>query len=576
MTPNAKALAFAVVALLALGAAAPVLHAASLPTGSQDYNFTLQAKQREHYSLETFANTTVVFSAVSNVSVSTAFMTLVQFENLKAGTGGISDSVAYHNGTDTQETVRVVAGSYDIVVYAYSGRANITLSYAPYPNNPLSDGPLLVPEPSGIASFGLVNNSGTDTPYSTASTDVVGLASISSMDAYNSTAGISGSNPSGMTIQLNSVLVVNEEGGGSQVYWCQNTPDFVTAASTVAMADNLWNFSSSGFLSNETVTSEGQAGTVSTYQQDGATQYYYGYFGTNSSYFLPLGMTLYINATEEPGVGVLVQFGEHSTGAGSDKSITGGWFDNVTIHDPTATSAYFLTTGNATTPDGLYYDTELVFAGEENGESTSFSLMSSGLGLFYANGTSSTLRPFPSYFSFGYDTEEAADDLRMAYQGSGIVQVSVGTPNYDYLGTASGVYTPLQLETDLGFPGLPTTSSSTSQTPSLSSQTTTSSTSQTSTSGTTTTTTSSLLTTSSSSTTTLSSGGTTSTQSSTSSSYSTDTTTSSPSSTQTSKGGVPEFPYQFGTVVAGVAVISAAYLLARRRTAPRRGPSRAA
>jgi thermopsin len=396
---------------------------------------------------------------ISNASVSTAFMTSTQLQNFDTNNGRVSDSMVYQNGTTSSQILRVGPGSYAVLVYAYGGNANVTLTLTVFPNNPFVAGPLTVPEPSGIASFGLTNQSGVDSPYAVASTDVLGFASISSMDAYNSTAESVGANPSGATLQLNTVLVVNEAGGESQIYWCQNTPDFVTSANQVAMADNVWNFSSSGFLSNDSVTSEGGGGSVYTSQQSGSTQYYYSFEGSNATYSLPLGMVLLVNATAEPGIGVYVEFGAQTTGPQ-----TGGeWFDNVTIHDPEVQSAYFLTSGNDTTPNGYFYDTELIFGGEGNGEATSFTHMDSSLGLFYANGTSSTVTPFPSYFSFGQDTYESADNLKVTYSGGGEARVAVGTPNYDYLGFAAGTTSITSVEEALGFPGMSigaTTSSS--------------------------------------------------------------------------------------------------------------------
>ena len=48
---------------------------------------------------------------------------------------------------------------------------------------------------------------------------------------------------------------------------------------------------------------------------------------------------------------------------------------------------------------------------------------------------------FPSFYSFGGDTGEATDDLSVSYSGNGFSTLSVGTPDYVYLGTASGTYT---------------------------------------------------------------------------------------------------------------------------------------
>jgi thermopsin len=412
-----------------------------------------------YFPVEAFLNTTLVhYSLVSNSSVSTAFMTSAQFQDFNSSNGLVSNSITYHNGTSSDRTLRVAAGSYDVLVYAYEMTANVTVDLTIFPNNPLSFGPLPPPEPSGIVSYGIMNRSGVDAPYAIASTDVIGVASISSINAYNSTAESVGQNPSGATLQLNSVLVVDEKGGGTQTYWCQNTPDFVTSVSQLALSDNVWNYSTSGYLSNDSITSEGGGGYVSTFQQNGMTDYYYAYGESNSSYSLPLGMVLLINATVEPGTRILVQFGARMTGGTPGTWSSTNWFDNVTIHDPAATSAYFFTAGNFTTPLNTFYDTELVFGGEGGGEATSLAQLAANLGLFYANGTSDVISAFPSYFSFGSDTAESADNLMVEYLGNGIASVSVGTPNYSYLGAASGNFSLSGLESSIGIVGSSTAS----------------------------------------------------------------------------------------------------------------------
>lgn len=483
----------------------------SPPTGPVVYPVNLAPGYYEYFPVDAFVNGTVVYYATtSNASITTALMTDAQLQDFSNNNGPVSNSVAYENGTDVSQTQRVGLGDYNVVLYAFGGAANATFSMSVSPNNPLAYGPLVPPQPTGIASFGLTNESGIDAPYVIASTDVVGLASISSMDALNSSANSVGANPSGVTIQLNSMLVVDEGGNRSQAYWCQNTPDFVTAASRVALADNVWNSSVTGFLSNDSITSQGGGGYVSTFQQNGTTQYYYAYEETNSTYSIPLGVVLLMNATAEPGTGVLIQFGARMTGdvlgvQGTD------WFDNVTIHDPAVSGAYFATDGNYSTPIGSYYDTELVFAGEGNGEETSFTSLAASLGLYYANGTNGFMSAFPSYFSFGQDTAEAADNLRVSYLGNGEARVSRGTPNYDYLGSATGSLSLASAESSLGFPGY--------------------------------------------------ANGTATVTTSTSSAAQSSTVPVPPSN------GIPEFPYQIAAVGAFVGLIAASYVLVRRRTA---------
>ena len=87
------------------------------------------------------------------------------------------------------------------------------------PGDPLQYGSLYPPQPTGIASFGVYDQSGNIQTYDTSSSEVVGTADISSISAYNSTAGLTNSSVSGATLQLNSVLVVQDRDGSRRAYW---------------------------------------------------------------------------------------------------------------------------------------------------------------------------------------------------------------------------------------------------------------------------------------------------------------------------------------------------------------------
>lgn len=400
----------------------------------------------------------IVFDSGSNVSISTAFMSFSQFSSFNSSQGDISDSIFIQNGTSSQDTVHVSKGDYFLVFYAYNGNANVTFNYNLHPVSPYAGGPLPAPEPTGIASFGLYNDSGNVTPYNVTAHEMVGVADISSILAHNSTADLANSTVSGTTLQLNTVIVVNEKGGAQQVYWAQDTPDFVTSASQVSYADNVWNSSLSGYLSNSTITSS-NGGLAYLDSQGGALQYYYSNGLSNSTYALPFNIALAINENVVSGKGVVVQIGAQVLRNGTQLATPMDWFDNVTIHDPTVSSAYFLVSGNQTAPDGSFYDTELVFGGESNGEATFFNQMSASLQLFYDDSTQGALTYFPSYYSFGQDTAEAADNLHVTYSGNGVVLVSPGAVNYTYLGRASGTTSLSQLASSSG------TTSSTSTTP---------------------------------------------------------------------------------------------------------------
>ena len=268
---------------------------------------------------------------------------------------------------------------------------------------------------------------------------VVGVANITSIQAYNSSAPILNDTVSGATLQLNAVMVVNEN-GSQYVYWCQDTPDFVTNMSQVSFGDNLWNNTDlTGFLSNQTVTSPNGNSVYAT-NDNGTSQYYYGFGTNNYTYVEPFDIRLLMNESIVS-EGVLLQMGSQVLRNGSQTIAEPiFWFDNITINDPGVQSAYFYVSGNDSTPIGSFYDAELVFAGEGNLEATNFTQMDSTLGLFYLN-SSNELSAFPTYYSFGGDTGEATYNLHVQYDGNGIAQLSVGTPNYVYLNAVSNLTT---------------------------------------------------------------------------------------------------------------------------------------
>jgi thermopsin len=416
--------------------------------------------------IDTFSNNNsqIAYEARSNISIDFALMNSDQFTefNSSSSTGDITNSITHQSGTSTREDQRVTAGQYFLVFYDSSDTsgANVTFSYQAYPNTPYNDGPVLPPEPTGIASFGIYNESGNAVPYEINTTRIVGAANISAIRAYNASASKYNDTVSGATLQLNSMLVVYDENRSSTlpplVYWVQNTPDFVTDVNAISFGDNVWNNTDpTGFLSNSTITSDNGNFVYSIGSSNGATsQYYYGFGTLNYTYSLPLHIALVENVSTELGNGVLLQMGVDLLQNGTTAAALQAspqqeqtlpppiyWFDNITIHDANAVGASLLVSGNRSTPVGSFYDAELVFGGEGNLEATSFSQLNATLGLYYQNGTgtSAALIPFPTYYSFGGDTGETADNLHVSGLGNqGIVEVSPGTPDYVYLGAVSG------------------------------------------------------------------------------------------------------------------------------------------
>ncbi len=100
----------------------------------------------------------------------------------------------------------------------------------------------------------------------------------------------------------------------------------------------------------------------------------------------------------------------------------------------------------------------------------------------------------------------------VSYLGNGGASVSVGPPNYDYLGAASGTFSLASVEGSLGVTGTPTNSSTTSS----------------------------------------------------SITEGTATTSSTASSAPSSGGGIPDFAFQSASVAVFVAVVVVSYLVVRR------------
>src|SRR5579885_1477999 len=187
----------------------------------------------------------------------------------------------------------------------------------------------------GIAAYGITNDSGSIIPYQVETSEVVGMANITSLLAYNATAVNVGVQPYEATLQLNSMLVVKDANGSEYVYWPQNVMDFITNSSILALTDNVLNVTGDGaFLTNRSITSQNGGYVLACYPPKcEASQYYYGIYGNGPvmSYELPLHILLSISESVERGTGVLIQMGASFLQNGTISSTNGTIFDRITI-----------------------------------------------------------------------------------------------------------------------------------------------------------------------------------------------------------------------------------------------------
>jgi thermopsin len=283
------------------------------------------------------------------------------------------------------------------------------------------------PSPTGIAAYGIFNNSGAITTYKVATSSIVGFADISQLTAVDN-----GTNSALASLQENTILQVNNTDGASFTYWPQNVLAFDTSAHSVTYRDNVLNVTGDNAqLTNQSIIGVGTTGGI---VNGGVPQTYYGNYNSNYtySYTLPQAWVLYTNETVEQGQGVLIQLGVRALDGANPNTIT--WFDKITIEDPNVSTADFIVNGHAYTPAGAgqpigtYYDAELVFGGGAGGQAAHFQV-NANLALFYLD---QTLKPFPSLYTFGDDTAEAAYNIVVS-NGNGVATATTGTPYYGIL-----------------------------------------------------------------------------------------------------------------------------------------------
>ena len=277
--------------------------------------------------------------------------------------------------------------------------------------------------PYGIASYGVT---GLKT-YVINSTSIRGFFNITSLIAYNGTQDLVPKY--GASLQLNSVLVINNNDNTSQILWTQNVVSFITNVSAVNFCVNIWNMTyPSASILNSSV--EGNGRLVNS-----SGQYFYAYGTPYTVYDLPLAGFLTISEHVIPGKGVEVTFSYDIVQNGTYTN-SSAVYDTVLIRDPNVSSAYFLVDGTQYTPAGPksdfgnYYDAELVFGGFASGEITQFKSLDATLALCYFNGTG--YEKFPSYYTFGADTAEATGDAHVVITPQGLAEVTVGKPVLTY------------------------------------------------------------------------------------------------------------------------------------------------
>jgi len=306
--------------------------------------------------------------------------------------------------------------------------------------------------PVGIASYGLYNNLNASVKtYQIKTDEVVGVANISAIRAYNATPPKNVSKY-GASLQLNVMMNGYNEQGKKLTYWLQDVVDFNTSDNNFDLVDNIWNSS----LPRANMTEAIGKGRLSVYNYTTYNQkvYAYAYPKYYMNYSLPLSIKLIIE-TKGNEISFGYQILKNDFCSFYPDSFTCQYeylnatpqstifYDNVTIPNlnnySILVTPYYYAPSTLTNGSNNYYDAELIFGGGGNGENTAFSYMNATLNLYYDK--DGILEEFPSYYSFGRDTEEGVYNLNTTIlNGTGHVRIGALDPLNDINSSYSLTY----------------------------------------------------------------------------------------------------------------------------------------
>jgi thermopsin len=289
----------------------------------------------------------------------------------------------------------------------------------------------VAPAPMGIGTWGVMNTTGTATPYTIESSSWEGSITLNSANTFwldndgaVSTTGTSNT----FGVQLNTVTTNTTVAGQSTYsFWTQNVLYWNLIPGYVTLLDNVWNFSSPAVSLTQ--------GTI--YSGNGTPVYpeYYYDFGPSFPVSLPATVDLYINSSTtnlvSTGYGYsTIRFGYDIVNATTGLSEESGVYDTVlfnsTLPIGSVPASPFLVSGSQVTPTGyLLYDAEIMIGGPGGGTTTSIYGLSGSESLKYLNALGTYVNP-PSAWNVGTDTGESSEGIAETYTTPGTVQLSAG------------------------------------------------------------------------------------------------------------------------------------------------------
>ena len=300
------------------------------------------------------------------------------------------------------------------------------------------------PAPMGIGDFGLVNTTGTSVGTILNTSSIEGTMSLNNLSAFD----LLDDSPQSVTFQLNTVDVnVTFQSNASGQFWTQDVPFYSARTHTLAILDNVWNFSSyRASLPATTLT-----GTSAADPHGSGGQFYYDYVPVGN-FSLPFTLQLYTNTSvSSPAVSPYkhysstVTFGVDVVKGG--RSVYSSTFDTVYFNStdtaPPATPPRYQINGQrcsdySTTGFCLLLDAELIVGGPGGGSNAVINAINATMSIFTYDTTLSRYVPAHSAFDYGADTGETAVGVTEWYAQNGTVDLGTGPSFLSPLWNASG------------------------------------------------------------------------------------------------------------------------------------------
>ncbi len=268
------------------------------------------------------------------------------------------------------------------------------------------------PAPMGVASYGILNESGTLTPYTYTTSSFMGSLNLDSAEEFYMDSDA----PHSFSVQLNAVLTnVTLFGTTGYQYWTQNVIEYSTMTHQLTFVDNIWNFSSPDAVitGNEF---HSYNGTV-----DPGVFYYK--IGPSINITFPFTVDVYLNSTNINGYNTV--FFNYSISGYSPSGVPEfkhGSYDMVQFNSTgglnsiKAPEARYTVSGDTLTGTGFIpMDAEFVISGPGGGSTADFYNISGTENLYFMNKTGYS--PVRSAYDAGSESGETSSGVGEYFTG---------------------------------------------------------------------------------------------------------------------------------------------------------------